>query len=48
MDISNFSKRALCESGYSSRSELESVNGLPGGPVAKTLHFQCRGCKFHP
>ena len=22
--------------------------GLPGGPVAKTLHSQCRECRFNP
>ena len=22
--------------------------GFPGGPVVKTLHFQCRGCRFDP
>ena len=26
----------------------EGEGGFPGGPVAKTLHSQCRGPKFHP
>ena len=21
---------------------------IPGGPVVKTPHFQCRGCEFNP
>ena len=30
------------------RLEINYRRDFPGGPVVKTLHFQCRGCGFHP
>ena len=26
----------------------KGVRDFPGGPVVKTPHFHCRGCRFHP
>ena len=37
----------MLQCGIIFRSERE-ILGLPGDPVVKTLHFQCRGCRFDP
>ena len=30
------------------KHEEEAIRDFPGGPVAKTLSFQCRGPRFDP
>ena len=29
-------------------ANTESLRDFPGGPVVKTAHFHCRGCRFDP
>ena len=30
------------------RDKKPAALDFPGGPVVKTLYFQCRGCRFDP
>ena len=32
----------------SQESNSDNLQGLPGGPVVRTLCFHCKGHKFHP
>ena len=49
-----FQTLALCSNDLCHRHSLEykkkkyPIRGLPGGPVAKTLHSHCRGPGFDP